>query len=141
MRIGEKLRIVRKAHGYTLEQVAEATGVHLVSLGQYERGSRPVPWEYIEKLAEVFGIDPQQFREEQPWRLVEEAEAGLAAAVTEAQRILRESRALPRSALRSGKTSALRSDPEANAARGDEVRGPLRSGLFARQAGAVAVPA
>ena len=146
MRIGEKLRIVRKAHGYTLEQLAAGVGVHPVSVGQYERGTRPTPWEFIERVATFFDIDPQQFSAEQPWRLVEDAEAQLTAAVGEAQRILSDQRRArvpnpPRGALRSGKASALRSDPEANAARGDEVRGPLRSGLFARQAGQVAVPA
>ena len=138
MEIGEKLRFVRDLLGLRLEDVAKALDINGVTLSQYERGTRQVPYVLVGRLLRFYGVDERRFQDSEPWRRVEAARAAFD---RERGGVLVELKVPPRSALRSGNASALRSDPEANAARGDEVRGPLRSGLFARQAGAVAVPA
>jgi transcriptional regulator with XRE-family HTH domain len=83
VRIGQKLRMVRKAQGRTLEDVADLAEIHLVTLGQYERGSRPAPWDTVRALAAIYGMEPEEFLADEPWRTIEDAEASVVAALAE----------------------------------------------------------
>jgi transcriptional regulator with XRE-family HTH domain len=54
---GEHLRQLRKQHGYTLEQLAEAIGVSTSYLSGLERGKRGKPsWVTLQRLVATFNI-------------------------------------------------------------------------------------
>lgn len=54
---GEHLRSLRKQHGYTLEQLAEAIGVSTSYLSGLERGKRGKPsWVTLQRLVATFNI-------------------------------------------------------------------------------------
>lgn len=73
MEIGEKLRILREARHLTLQDLAVAVDIHPVTLSQYERGTRSVPYDLPDKIAETLGLDPEVFRAREPWAMIEEA--------------------------------------------------------------------
>lgn len=52
------LKNLRIQHGYTQEQVAERLGVTKATISKYEKGQRHIKGEYIEKLAELFSVEP-----------------------------------------------------------------------------------
>jgi Zn-dependent peptidase ImmA (M78 family)/transcriptional regulator with XRE-family HTH domain len=54
MQIGERLRIARKAIGYTLEKVAEGTGIGQSSLCEFENGKREPRFSQLSRLAEFY---------------------------------------------------------------------------------------
>jgi transcriptional regulator with XRE-family HTH domain len=83
VRIGQKLRMVRKAQGRTLEDVADLADIHLVTLGQYERGSRPAPWDTVRALSAIYGMEPEEFLADEPWRTIDDAQASVVAALAE----------------------------------------------------------
>jgi transcriptional regulator with XRE-family HTH domain len=55
---GRRVRAVRQAHGWTLEELAERCGLHWTYVGQVERGKRNVTLRNIVKLAEALGVEP-----------------------------------------------------------------------------------
>jgi transcriptional regulator with XRE-family HTH domain len=54
---GQRLRAVRKEHGWTLRVLAAKAGVHWTYLGQVERGERNVSLLTILRLSKALGID------------------------------------------------------------------------------------
>lgn len=54
MQLGERLRIARNAIGYTLERVAEGTGIGPSSLSEFENGKREPRFSQLSRLAQFY---------------------------------------------------------------------------------------
>jgi transcriptional regulator with XRE-family HTH domain len=65
LRMGGKLRELRRSYGMTQESLAEKLDVHPSYVGQLERGEREPSLHTLEKLAHVFNISPAEFIEEE----------------------------------------------------------------------------
>lgn len=50
--VGNRIRELRKAKGWTQEQLAEAAGLHYSYIGGVERGDRNISLETLEKIIE-----------------------------------------------------------------------------------------
>lgn len=59
--LGRRLRAVRKARGWTLDQAAEATGVDLKHIQMIEAGKLNVTVLTLVRLAEGFGVEVREF--------------------------------------------------------------------------------
>lgn len=57
LRFGKRIRQLRKAKGYSQEELAEKTGFHRTYIGMIERGERNPALKNIEKFALVFEIE------------------------------------------------------------------------------------
>ena len=53
--IGERLQNIRKASGFSQEQVAKYLGINRVGLSYIETGARPVSTTMLQKLADLYG--------------------------------------------------------------------------------------
>lgn len=53
--IGENLKVLRKANGYTQEKMAEFLDIKRSAYANYEAGEREAPLEILEKAATLFG--------------------------------------------------------------------------------------
>jgi transcriptional regulator with XRE-family HTH domain len=62
MTFGERLRQLRDEAGMTQVDLAEASGLPLGSLRNYEQGQREPYWSVIFKLAEALGVPVEAFR-------------------------------------------------------------------------------
>jgi transcriptional regulator with XRE-family HTH domain len=56
-RIGRRVKAFRKLKGFTQVGFARELNISINSLGALERGTREVPEELIELIAETLGID------------------------------------------------------------------------------------
>lgn len=66
MKFGEKLKLQRKAAGYTQTNVANKLGVSLRTVINYESGERyPKKREIYANLAELFGVETNYFLSEE----------------------------------------------------------------------------
>lgn len=52
------LKDLRIKRGYTQQEVADFLGVTKATISKYEKGQRQINHEYIEKLAELYGVEP-----------------------------------------------------------------------------------
>lgn len=59
--IAEKLKTLRKAKGYTQQEVADAIGTTRTSIGGYEIGRRTPPLRELQKLTEFYGVGLDYF--------------------------------------------------------------------------------
>lgn len=57
-RVGNRIRELRKAKGWTQEQLAEAAGLHYSYIGGVERGDRNISLETLEKIITGLNIPP-----------------------------------------------------------------------------------
>ena len=64
--IGNNIKAHRKRMGLRQEDIAEYLGVKREMISYYEIGSRAVPLENLNKLADLFGIDLSDLMEENP---------------------------------------------------------------------------
>ena len=55
--IGQNLCKLRKANNFTQEQVAEYLGINRSTYSNYELGEREMPFELLERAADLFGCD------------------------------------------------------------------------------------
>lgn len=62
--IGQKLYKLRKANNFTQEQVAEFLGINRSTYSNYELGEREMPFELLERVADLFGCDLTVLMEE-----------------------------------------------------------------------------
>lgn len=65
--VGNRIREIRKAKGWTQEQLAEAAGLHYSYIGGVERGDRNISLETLEKIIyalQVPAIEVFRFRED-----------------------------------------------------------------------------
>lgn len=61
LHLGHHIQEIRKARGFTQEQVAELIGMDRVSIGYMEQGRRSPKLSTLYELAEVYGIDMEEF--------------------------------------------------------------------------------
>ena len=62
--IGRNLCRFRKANNFTQEQVAEYLGIKLSTYSNYELGEREMPFELLERVADLLGCDLSALMEE-----------------------------------------------------------------------------
>lgn len=55
-RLGERLRIARRARGLSLEMLADRTRVHRTTLGRLERGDTRVSIDVLLRVLEALGV-------------------------------------------------------------------------------------
>jgi len=66
--IGARIREHRNAHGWTQEQLAEASDLHWSFVSQVERGQRNLTTRSLLKIAAGLGVDPADLvRGLKPW--------------------------------------------------------------------------
>ena len=53
---GKRLKELRKANGYTIEQFAEAVGISKSSVGYYENNNRMPDIEILSRIADVLNV-------------------------------------------------------------------------------------
>ena len=61
MTVGEHIRKIRKSKGLTQVQLAEKSGVAMISIHQYETGKRAPRLEQLVYIASALEIDPSEF--------------------------------------------------------------------------------
>lgn len=61
MEFGQKLRDLRRAAGYTQQQLAEKAGIATGTVRNYEQGIREPSWPGVVKLAKAIGISTDEF--------------------------------------------------------------------------------
>lgn len=59
--IADKLRTLRKAKGYTQQDVADAVGISRAAIGGYEIGRRSPRLPDLQKMAEFYGVGLDYF--------------------------------------------------------------------------------
>ena len=62
--IGQNLCKLRKANNFTQEQVAEYLGINRSTYSNYELGDREMPFELLERVADLLGCDLSVLMEE-----------------------------------------------------------------------------
>ncbi|MFM9277974.1 helix-turn-helix domain-containing protein [Paenibacillus jiagnxiensis] len=70
-RVGNRIRELRKAKGWTQEQLAEAAGLHYSYIGGVERGDRNISLETLEKIVTGLNVPPVEifnFEEDTEYR-------------------------------------------------------------------------
>lgn len=134
MRIGEKVRILREAQRMTLQDLANVVGVHQVTLSQYERGTRPLPYDDIEKFADALGAEVSLFAADEPWGKIEEARRRYDAVIAEVQSILRTSQDPVTPHEEHDTASSREHDLVRSAPRSDGKRAPTPHDIVARSA-------
>ncbi|WP_063565797.1 helix-turn-helix transcriptional regulator [Paenibacillus sp. O199] len=69
--VGNRMRELRKAKGWTQEQLAEAAGLHYSYIGGVERGDRNISLETLEKIINGFQVPAEEifkFNEESEYK-------------------------------------------------------------------------
>ena len=56
MKIGERIKDLRKAHGLTQEELAQALNMNRVILNRIELGSRPLKDDEVKIFSDFFGV-------------------------------------------------------------------------------------
>ncbi|MCD9021978.1 helix-turn-helix domain-containing protein [Cohnella silvisoli] len=56
--VGNRIRSMRKAKGWTQEQLAEASSLHYSYIGGVERGERNISLETLEKIVTALHVPP-----------------------------------------------------------------------------------
>lgn len=62
--VGGNLKKIRELSEFTQEQVAKSAGVERSAYSNYETGSREIPFNVLEKIANLFGCEPFLFFED-----------------------------------------------------------------------------
>ncbi|NRF96182.1 helix-turn-helix transcriptional regulator [Paenibacillus frigoriresistens] len=58
--VGDRIKALRKAKGWTQEQLAEFASLHYSYIGGVERGDRNIPLETLEKIIAAFQVPPME---------------------------------------------------------------------------------
>ncbi|WP_339834141.1 helix-turn-helix transcriptional regulator [Paenibacillus sp. FSL R7-0272] len=69
--VGNRIRELRKAKGWTQEQLAESAGLHYSYIGGVERGDRNISLETLEKIMNGLQVPAEQlfkFKEDSSYR-------------------------------------------------------------------------
>jgi transcriptional regulator with XRE-family HTH domain len=61
-RIGRRIKAFRKLKGFTQVEFASKLGISLNVLGAVERGTKNVPEELIDQIAETLNIDKNELK-------------------------------------------------------------------------------
>jgi transcriptional regulator with XRE-family HTH domain len=59
--VGDNLKSWRKKFGYTQDTLADYLGIKRENISFYETGEREIPVIHLEKLSDLFGIEPEMF--------------------------------------------------------------------------------
>ena len=62
--VGHNLKSWRKKFGYTQDTIADYLGIKRENISFYETGEREMPINHLEKLSDLFGIEPEMFLNE-----------------------------------------------------------------------------
>jgi transcriptional regulator with XRE-family HTH domain len=62
MRFADRLKELRVAAGLSQPQLAEASGLPVGSIRQYEQGRREPYWQVVFKLADALGVSSEAFK-------------------------------------------------------------------------------
>ena len=60
--VGDNLKSWRKKFGYTQDTLADYLGIKRENISFYETGEREIPVIHLEKLSDLFGIEPEIIR-------------------------------------------------------------------------------
>lgn len=63
--LGEKVKVLRKKKGMTLQQLSELTDLSTGYLSQFERGKTTIAVEYLKRIAEVFEVPLEHLLKEE----------------------------------------------------------------------------
>ncbi|MCF7758334.1 helix-turn-helix domain-containing protein [Paenibacillus xylanexedens] len=69
--VGNRIRELRKAKGWTQEQLAEAAGLHYSYIGGVERGDRNISLETLEKIMNGLQVNAEEifkFKEDSEYK-------------------------------------------------------------------------
>jgi transcriptional regulator with XRE-family HTH domain len=58
---GHRLKALREAEGWSLDDLAERSGVHRQSIWKMEQGQREPSWPTVLALAGALGVTPNDF--------------------------------------------------------------------------------
>lgn len=58
---GDRLRVIREEQGWSLDELAERSGVHRQSIWKMERQHRDPAWSTVLALAAALGVTPNDF--------------------------------------------------------------------------------
>jgi transcriptional regulator with XRE-family HTH domain len=64
--LGQRLRVLRKARGWSQQDVADRTGVRVLAVGKWERDQQNPSDPNLVTLAKLYGIDPAEIGYEPP---------------------------------------------------------------------------
>ncbi len=62
--IAKNIKMMREASGYTQDNIASFLGINRSTYSNYELGTRELPLEHMEKLADLYGCDAYVLYEE-----------------------------------------------------------------------------
>lgn len=77
MDIGNKVKEIRKARGFTQQDIADKLGVKKNTVSQWESGARNMSFEQIVQFAKVVGVTLDYFNDNPPERTLFQAMAQL----------------------------------------------------------------
>lgn len=69
--VGKNIKEIREANKFTQAQVAGFLGIERGTLSNYELGTREAPFEILQKLSDLYGVDFEMFFEEDPRKVQE----------------------------------------------------------------------
>lgn len=64
--VGRNLKEIREANKFTQAQVAGFLGIERGTFSNYELGAREVPFDILQKLSDLYGVEFASFFEENP---------------------------------------------------------------------------
>ena len=70
---GKRLKELRKANGYTIEQFAEAVGISKSTVGYYENNNRMPDIEILSRIADVLNVSARQTQPQRKAKLKQSA--------------------------------------------------------------------
>lgn len=59
-KVGKKIKTIRRQKGFTQEEVADKSGMHVSTLGRIERGESNPPLQTLNKIAQVLRVKPKE---------------------------------------------------------------------------------
>ena len=59
-KVGKRIRSIRRHKGFTQEDVAYKSGMHVSTLGRIERGESNAPLQTLNKIAQVLKVKPKE---------------------------------------------------------------------------------
>ncbi len=69
--IGRNIQSYRVNNGFTQETIANFLGIKRELISYYENGSREVPFNVLDRLCDLYGVDLENFYEEDESKLKE----------------------------------------------------------------------
>lgn len=69
---GRRLRALRDAAGMTQQELADAAGIHIITVSKLERGKIDPSWTVVLAVATALGVRPNDFEEDEPTTATDE---------------------------------------------------------------------